>query len=696
MASDRVVDTICRMCGRYCPVRVIVEGNRVSKVEGIPGNFVTKGSICGKGIAATQLEYDSKRLLHPLKRIGERGEGLWETVTWEKALDEVADKLLKIRAEHGARALVYHHGAAIQHVWGYIRRFMNAWGSPNEAGHSHLCHIPRQLAHTLTYGGMPQADYDETKLMLLWGYNPVYSSILHYAPQILDAKEREAKLIVVDPIFTAIASKADIWLQPRPGTDGALALGMLNIIINENLYDHAFVERWTTGFDKLAERVLEYTPERVSDITWVPAGKIRDVARFYAATRPAILEEGNGVDQHTNVVQTDRALASLRAVTGNLGIPGGHLFRPGPGLADVTLVEMAPREPSLSLNPLYTNLSGQISTPHVVDALLKGEPYLVKAMIVHGSAAGAVASNADKTLEAFRHLDLLVVHEQFMTDVAEIADYVLPAATWMEQSCLVANPPAGPAPTKDTAYLGMMKKVVEPLGEARGDHYFIWALAKRLGLGEYFTTPEELYDEELKPLGLSVARLREYPGGYVRKLNPEEIYGTYEKSGFKTPTGKVELWSKTLEEYGYDPLPNYLEPAESPISTPEIAEDYPLVCGASVHLGLFTHTQYRTLPWLKEIYPEASVYINPLTAESLGIDDGDPVHVESLRGRNTVSAHVTGEVDPRVVQVTWGWGQPYASGDRANTLTGDEDRCPISGATGNRSFLCRVVKAEAN
>ncbi len=221
MASSRAVDTICRMCGRYCPIRVFVEDGKVAKVEGITGNFVTRGGICGKGIAAVQLEYDPKRLLHPLKKIGERGSGRWETITWDQALDEISNQLIDIRLQHGAKALVYHHGAAIQHVWGYIRQFMNTWGSPNEAGHSHLCHIPRQLAHTLTYGGMPQADYDDTQLMLLWGYNPVYSSVLHYAPQILDAKERGAKLIVIDPIFTAIASKADVWLQPRPGTDGA-------------------------------------------------------------------------------------------------------------------------------------------------------------------------------------------------------------------------------------------------------------------------------------------------------------------------------------------------------------------------------------------------------------------------------------------------------------------------------------------
>ena len=359
MASSRAVDTICRMCGRYCPVRIFVEDGRVEKIEGIPKNFVTNGGVCGKGIAAVQLEYEPNRILHPLKRVGDRGSGHWETVTWDQALSEIADKLTEIKAEYGAKALVYHHGAAIQHVWGYIRRFMNAWGSPNEAGHSHLCHIPRQLAHTLTYGGMPQADYENTNLMLLWGYNPVYSSALHFAPQILAAKERGAKLIVVDPIFTAIASKADIWLQPRPGTDGALALGILNCIINENLHDQTFIENWTIGFEELRKRVKEYDPERVSEITWVPAVKIREVAELYSTTKPAILEDGNGIDQHTNVVQTDRAIAILRAITGNLGVPGGHFFRPSLGLADVSLSEMAPKINSISKNPLYTGLSGR-------------------------------------------------------------------------------------------------------------------------------------------------------------------------------------------------------------------------------------------------------------------------------------------------------------------------------------------------
>lgn len=688
------IDSICRMCGRYCPINVVVDDGKVVKIEGIPGNFVTKGGVCGKGVAAVQLEYDPKRLTYPLRRTGERGAGEWERITWDEALDTISEKLIKIKKEWGPQAVVYHHGAAIQHFWPYIRRFMNLFGSPNEAGHSHLCHVPRMLAHTVTYGAMPQADYDNTRLMMLWGYNPVYSSILHYGRQIIDAKERGVKLIVIDPLFTNIASKADLFLQPRPGSDGALGLGMLNVIIKEGLYDEDFVNRWAFGFDDLEKRIQDYPPDRVEEITWVPADLIKEAALTYAKTRPAILEEGNGLDQHTNVVQTTRVIAILRAVTGNLGVPGGHFFRPGVGLKDISLQERAPKDvESISKNTLYTRINGQVSTPHVVDTLLTGKPYPIKAMIVHGSSAGLIASNCTKTLEAFKKLDFLVVNDIFMTATAEVADIVLPAATFLEQTCLVQCPGAGPPPTADTNFVGLIKKAVEPLGECRSDYSFLFELARRMGFGEYFTSPEDLFNEELKPLGLTVEGLLKQKGGTISRLSPHDLYPNSGEYRFKTPTGKIELYSKMLGEAGYDPLPRFKEPAESPFSRPDLYKDYPLVCGASQHPGLYTHTQYRTLPWLKELMPEALVEIHPETAGALGVNEGNDVFVESMRGKIRVKAMVTEEVHPKVALVSWGWGQPYASGDRTNLLTDDQERCEVSGATGNRSFLCRIVKA---
>ena len=695
MADVKIVDTICRMCGRYCPINAYVKDGKLIKITGSPGNFVTKGKVCGKGIAALQLEYDPKRLKHPLRRVGARGSGEWEQITWDEALNVITGKLKELKDNGEPQALVYHYGAAIQHVWGYLRRFMNLYGSPNVAGHSHLCHIPRALGNNATYGGMPQSDLSNTQLMILWGYNPIYSSLLHYGRQVMDAREGGAKLIVIDPVFTSLASKADIYVRPRPGSDGALALGLLNVIISEGLYDHEFVENWTIGFEELKELVKNYLPPKVSEITWVPEKQIIEVARLYATTSPAVLDEGNGLDQHTNVTQTSRTLSILRAITGNLGIKGGHVFRPGSGLKDIMLPEKLPSDtPSITKNPLYTDTAGTLSTPHVVDAILTGEPYPVKAMIVQGSGAGVIASNADKTLKAFRKLELLVVMDLFMTSTAEIADFVLPAASFLEQTSLISSPPAGPAPTVDTHFNGVMRRAVEPLGECITDHDFVFKLAHRMGYGEYFENPEAVFDEELKPLGLTFMELGKYSGGYIREIPPEQLYDTYKTEGFSTPSVKVELYSRQLEEYGYDPLPSFVEPAESPLSKPEVAEQYPLVCSVSYHLGIFTHSQYRTLPWLKELIPEAYVMIHPSKAKEIGVQDGEKVYVESLRGRIEVAAKITQEVDPRTATVAWGWGQPYASGDRPNLLTDDSQRCPISGATGNRSFLGRVVRRE--
>lgn len=685
--------TVCRMCGEACPIYVHVENGQAVKIEGVPNNPRSNGKVCGKGIAALQLEYDPRRLTHPLRRIGDRGEGKWEKISWDTALEIISERLLEIKEKDGPEALVYHFGAAIGQVWPYINRFMNVYGSPNKASHSHLCYQPRNLAHVATYGAYPQEDVKNTKLFVLWAQNHVNSALLTRGRAIFDAIRNGAKLIVIDPVFTALASKADLFIQPRPGTDGALGLAMINVIINEDLYDHDFVEKWTYGFDELKEMVSSYTPKRVEEITWVPAEQIIKLARTYAQTKPAVLGDGNGFDQHTNVTQSVRVVAILRAITGNLNIPGGNVIRSDLGVPSIDLAEKLPKDVKpISQNPFYYDVVGWDTTPHVVDSILTGKPYPVKAMIVHGSGAGIIASNCEKTIEAFKKLEFLVVNDFYMTATAEIADIVLPAATHLEKDCLMISAAPTSAPSVDTAYICMMNKVVEPLGECWGDHEFICELGKRMGYGEFFTSPVDVFNQQLKSLGLSVDKVKRSPEGILIQLDPQKVYHQHEKTGFKTPTGKVELYSTTLEKYRYDPLPIYKEPAESPMTEPETAQDYPLVTSASLRLGLYKHNQFQTLPWIQEIVPDPYVQVNPETAETLGIHDGDSVLVESKRGRIEVVAQVTEEVDPRVVMVTHGWGHPYARGYKTNLLTDDKERCIISGSTGNRSFLSRIRK----
>jgi formate dehydrogenase (coenzyme F420) alpha subunit len=688
--------TLCRMCGRYCGLNVTLEGNRITRVEGMPEHFVSKGKICAKGLASAQLENDPKRLIYPLKRAGERGSGKWERISWNQAYEIITERLNHLRGEYGPASLVYHRGRAPDwgSNWAYVQRFMNVWGSPNIATHSHNCHMARALGHIHTYGGHPIPDYDKCKFMILWGYNPAYTSVVNHARRILDVKRKGAKIVVIDPRFTNIASKADIYIRIRPGTDGALALGMLHVIIQEDLYDKGFVNQWTVGFEELKEFTKAYPPQKVEDITWVPAEKIAEVARLYARNKPAILEDANGIDQHTNVVQTVRAMAILQAITGNLDNPGGHLFVPPLPLKNMTLNEKLPSEvQSLSTHPLYYNLL-RISTVEMLDAIETGKPYPVKGLIIQGSGLSVISSNSDRVTETLKKVDFTVVHDLYLTTDAQIADLALPAKTFFECPLPIFYP-FGYAPSADVGMMGIVNKIVDSPGECKSDAEFIFEMGRRLGLKEYFPweTVEEAFDEELSPSGFTVKDLQKNPQGIIIPFSPHTLYKKYERVGFNTPSRKVEIYSETFNKLGYNPLPVFKEPAESPISTPEVAEKFPLIGGTGLKLGIFTHSQYRRVEWLNEIVPESYVEIHPQTAAELHIKDGERVKIESKRGSIEVPAKITEATDPRVVFITYGWGQPYAHGACVNVLTDMMKRCPISGANGNRSFLCRVRKA---
>lgn len=695
----KTVNTNCGMCRRICGMRAYVENGKIIRVEGIPDYLTSKGKLCPRGLAAVEYEYDPKRLLKPLKREGKRGEGKWRVIPWDEALDTIAGKLLAFKKEHGAESVVWHRGAAPgwENNWTYVQRFMNAFGSPNIASHDHLCYTPRTIGHKYTYGTQPLPDYENARLIVLWGFNPMESSLINQGRRVLKAVERGTKLVVIDPRFTRAAAKADLFLQPRSGTDGALALGMLHYIIENNLYNKRLIEKWVHGFKELKALVEEYTLKRVSEITWVPADKIREAAYLYATSSPgALLEDGNGIEQHTNVVQTTRAIAVLRAITGNIGVPGGNLFPLEIRLKDLSLLEKKKEIfdggiESISTHPLYYPLWG-ISTPELLDSIETDKPYPIKALIAQGSSIVTIASNTPKVRDILKKLDFIVVHELYMTATAELADIVLPAASFFEYTDIRTETQA--IPGADTYIVALSDKVVEPLGECRSDAKFIFELAERAGLKEYFPwkDEEEVIDYKLEPLELSIKELRKHPRGFAIKFSPREVYRDIEETGFETPSGKIEFYSGTFKKHGYDPLPEFKEPAESPISKPDLFKEYPLVCNTGIKLGRFTHTQFRTLPSLKAIHPDPYVEIHPDSAGELGIQEGNWVFVESARGKIRVKAKLSFAVHPKVVMLPHGWGQPYAHGQPVNILTDDSARCPISAATGNKSFLCKVYR----
>lgn len=697
---SEVIKTICQMCYFYCGLDVTVEEGRILRVEGMREHPTNRGRLCAKGLASAQLVTDRRRLKTPLRRVGERGSGEWQPISWDQALDEIADKLLATRHELGPEYVGYYRGQAPGWItnYNYVIRFMNSWGSPNIFTHAHLCFAPRAIAHAATFGGFPEPDYEHAKCMMLLGYNPVYTSPVNYAPRIVWARERGAKLIVVDPRFTNTAAKADLFLQPRPGTTGALVLAMIQVVIEEGLYDADFIDEWTVGFDQLKEFVQDYTPEKVEPITWVPPDEIRKAAHMLATIRPSVVVDGNGLDQHTNTVQTVRTTSILRSLLRTVDESGGSVLVPPLPFIDVQL--RGDRPPGFDHKavfqyPLYYGWGLTLTGVELTDAIASGKPHTIKALIVQGGDPVAVLSETDTVREILREADFLVVHDLYHTATGQIADIVLPAASFLERDLILYY---RYRPFADGNLIAMQNQCVPPVGESKSDLDFIFSLARHVGLEEYFPWNNviDAFDWELEPNGINVAWLREHPGGYVRRYKPEELYRKYERMGFSTPSKKIEFVASSFAEHGLDPLPTFVEPAASPVSTPKLAEEYPLVCSTGLKLGIHTHTQFRSLPWIREIEPDPFGEIHPRTAAELGIADGDWMKVESSQGRIRVRARVRATVHPRLVIITHGYGEPYAGDDDlANVITSEKKRDPISGATGNRSFLCRVSKVEA-
>ena len=327
---ERIVKSTCGECHGLCGVKIHVQDGRAVKIEGDEDCPISKGTMCSKGLAVLQRLYHPDRLKYPLKRAGERGEGKWQRISWEEALDTIGDKLGKIRDEYGPLSIAVIFGTGRMHSF-YVQRFCGIVGTPNRGSACNVCFSPRASTGRITFGRSIMFDPEKSRCLLAWGTNMHHTNESgDKAYQFIEGFKEGAKLICIDPLFTALAAKADLWLQIRPGTDAALALAMLNVIISENLYDREFVERWVDGFDKLAGHVREFTPEWAQGITWVEAAKIREAARLYAATKPACVFTGVAVEFGVNTTNTHRAIWFLAAVTGNIDVPGGNVFWESP------------------------------------------------------------------------------------------------------------------------------------------------------------------------------------------------------------------------------------------------------------------------------------------------------------------------------------------------------------------------------
>ena len=678
----------CQVCYCDCGMLTYMKGGRVIKVEGDPANPHNRGVLCAQGRSARQMLYNPDRLKYPLKRVGERGSGEWERITWDEALDTVAENLLEVKAKYGAEALSFVKGPTRQMIEQIFQRFCYAYGTPNYSGNWSYCVGPKMIGYTYTYGKAPQgqpympwSDFKNSKYIILFGTNPALSFIHRYPrimSDILDAKEAGAKLVVVDPRFTETASKADTYLAIKPGTDAAFLLAMIRTIIAEGLHDAEFVEKYSIGFEKLTEHVQKYTPEYAEEVTGIPAEQIVEVARQFASAKPACLDRREGVLHHTNSTHTLRAMAILLAITGNIDKKGALLFNPGNKLGNIT------RKERLKSKPIWAERFPLVedATAIFAEAILTGKPHPIRAMMCTIANPIQEYPNTIKVREALASLDFLVVDDLFMTETAKLADIVLPASTFFEKTelCKTQN-------LALTKYFQVSHKVMEPLFESLPDWKYICLLAKRMGLDGFdYADEDEIIDEIIKPLGVKISDLGD-SGVYSV---PFEI-GLLRKNGFCTPSGRIELYSEQMEKLGFDPLPSYVEPPETVKSRPDAAKRYPYTLITGSKTAVYHHSQQRNYPWLREYVPEAVAELNEKTAASLGIAEGDTVILEGLRGEATMKAKLTCGIREDVVSVTHGWEGKA----NINYLTDDTQLDPVAAMPAFRTILCNIRRAKA-
>lgn len=685
-ATEEVVQTICGLCSTNCGMRIRVKNGQIAKVAGDPTHPANRGRLCVKGAAIGELVNSPQRLRYPLVKT-DKG---FEQTSWDNALDFTARRLLEIRERYGPEALVLSRGGpSTEECFGAFSQLVAAYGSANVTAPSHLCHWPNLIAFNLVHGDGAGAEVRDAKCVVVWAGNPPDTNRLgegglvygRHDRAIPEAKKRGANLIVIDPVRTGMAAMADQWLQVEPGTDAALGLAMLHVIINEELFDAEFVARWTVGFNELRDHVRGATPKWAERITKVPAESIARAARTYARAKPASMVIGNGLEGHTNAVDMARAAAMLVAVTGNLDVPGGNVFFPTAELARYPTVRPNARRIGADTYPLLPNAP----FPSLVDAILTGKPYQPRAMLVAHANPVLAFADEKRIRQAISKLDFVLVLDIFRTATAELADVILPAACDFERVGLREYT------SSEGAFVSLRRKVVEPPPECRPWYDVERDLAARMGLDSQYPwrTGEDFVNYRLRPLGLTVEDLEQKHFVYVTK--PPE-YRKYLKEGFRTPSGKVEFYSQQANDLGYGPLPVHCEPAESHVSKPHLTSRFPLI-GTSRRSGMYIHTRYRNLPSLRKREPDCLVRIHPDDAGQRGIKDGDLTVVESPVGSVSVKAKVSLETRPGTVVMDYGWGNPWDGQANVNILTSDEARDTISSTTSNRRFLCEVTKA---
>ena len=670
--------SVCSICDIGCQLRTEAKDGKVSRVIA-HDNPMLSNNICFKGVAAPSIHNHPDRLRKPLKRVGARGEDKWEEISYEQAMDEIAERLKKIVDQYGPESFaVSTSGWNTQVTYGADRRFMNLLGSPNWTSGVSLCAGNTAAVNKLTYGWFPMGDFGNTNCIVLFGHNPKKHSWTPIYNQIEAARARGAKVIVLDPRVSEQAEVADLHLRLRAGTDAAMCLGWLKVIFDEKLYDEDFVRDWCVGFDELKARVDEYPLERVEQITGVDRELIAQAARTYANADGAIIPWTPITDMQISSTSAIRLHSILRAVTGNLDVVGGETlggFTEGfiPETEIALHHELSPEQKAKQLgyddHPVYTyRVAEMLKEPtekvwgypyadlvmgcHMANpsnlfrAMATEKPYPVKAFFVLGNNALMSYPNQHQILKGMMNQELIVTHEIFMTPTAMLSDYVLPGDVFSERNHIADA-------WNWTTRLTLSQKSVEPAEGVSSSYEFWKDLAKRFDMGNRFPweTIEDVLDHRLSPSGRTFADFEKT--GFMEMPTPS--FRKYRKTGFATPSGKVELSSSVLKDLGFDPLPYYRE-------GPALSEDYPYAVFSGVREDPFFQTGQRNIPELRKRCPLPSIFIHPGDAQKEGLADGDWVELQTAYGKVTAELAVKENMKEGHLRVPHGWWYPELRG----------------------------------
>jgi thiosulfate reductase / polysulfide reductase chain A len=682
--GDGYIPSMCEMCVWRCGVLAKIVDGRVVKLDGNPEHPHSRGNLCPRGQSGLMNTYDPDRVLTPLIRVGKRGEGKFRQASWDEALDLVASNMLKIKEKYGAEAMVFSSTHNLSQV--QFENLLYAFGSPNYGTQRSLCFNAMITAFSLTYGiEEPSRNYDEVKYILMVGRNMMEAISTSETSELSHAIDRGAKLVYLDPRYTKTASKATEWIPIRPGTDSAFLLAMIQVITKYELADCEFVKKYVVGCDNLPREMSKYTPEWAEKITGVPAATIDRIAREYAAaTHHAMAHPGWRTSNFINSFQTERAIATLNAISGNVLTPGGCLSAEvaaeGAGLG-------APKQPpyprvsALRLDgapwkyPLVPLKLGVFQ--ELRDAIITGEPYQAHGWFI--SRQNPILSLPDraKTLEAFGKMDFIATVDIIMNDTAWFSDVVLPESSYLERYDPLL-------PVGDKAFI--RQPVIEPQGEAKSALWIYKQLGERLGLGDFFqyTDEEDYIRQQLKPLRVSLEEVK--LKGYA-KMPEEKSDG---EITFNTPSGKIEVYSETLKNAGFSPWPTWEEPP-----MPKEGEFY-LLTGKVAQ-----HTQFGTQnnQLLHKYSDEPRLWMNTRTATQNGLADGDWVEVTSPVGAAHIILLATEAIRPDCVYMTPGYGH-LSKGVKTAFGVGASDSAlhvtytdPISGGQALSQTFVTVKKA---